>query len=326
MTAEQLRQAARQLRGGEEIPTELLDALRAAVSSTVRSGRLPNSLSPYGHWGDDIVEELLQSWLADKLLLHSALLALLDRARSPAAFGSMARRSFYHWLLSTRPRSEASNIYSRLVAALEDHPEQFRVAVEASERQHRWWALADDQDAVPFAGDDRNLAAAAMAAGELAIVRYSTSSRLSPVISSAQLLRYCQAVMAALSAALTPALLMRALATRVDLGDVRDVALEEGRVTHEDVLGDPAGQLELRESALAVLGQLTPRQAEILLATERGDETGAQLAQRLECSPATISNEQRRVGNLIDQLTADDAERTSLLKKLVDLLYEGSDD
>jgi hypothetical protein len=328
MTDAELRAARGALRRGEDVPPVVMAELRHAVASALATGRLPSSFSPTGQWDGDVADDLLQSWLVEKLLGRNQLLALLDKARTPGAFFSMAKRNFYHWLLDSRPRSEASNIYRRLVNGLRDATDRFSLVVEAAERQNHQWALVRQPGAEPFAGTDRELAAAAFAAGDLPIVRW-TSERLSPVVHTETVLDFAETLMEVLSAALTPIQIMRALGTRVDLDQIDAVALEamaEAGQEPGEADPQPVEAEHLDAVAEVFVNALTRRQAEALLSMQDDGESGEALAERWGCSASTITNEKRRVMNFIERFVESDEERTMMLKKAVDLLYEATDD
>jgi hypothetical protein len=69
---------------------------------------------------------------------------------------------------------------------------------------------------------------------------------------------------------------------------------------------------------------MTSRQVDILLGSHEG-ETLAVAAERLRCSPATVLNEQRRVGAILRRLSGDDEEQHALLNITLDLLYLATD-
>jgi hypothetical protein len=218
VTDRQLRDAARRLREREEIADYVIDALRDAVRATLAVIRLPDAVSPFGHFGADVHEDLLNSWIEARLLRNGGLLKLLDKSADACGFAAMAEQNFYHWLLNARPRSHASNIYRRMVDQLAADPARFHVVHDAARRQHKGWAPVEQGSPAMFAGSDRQLTAAAMAFGDIAVIRWSPDSKnLDPVVSSQQLMDFCESVMRTLAAALTPEMLMRALCTRLDL-------------------------------------------------------------------------------------------------------------
>jgi DNA-binding CsgD family transcriptional regulator len=321
-----LRVARTEMRRTGQPTQAVVDDLDRAVRAVIGVGRLPASLSPEGHWDGDVAEDLRQRWLTEKLLgdrdQGSELRALLEKADSARAFFSMARRSFYHWLLSHRERSQATNIYNRLIELLEANSEIFRIVRPAQRRQDRYWFLVDAGDPDPFAGSDRELAAAALGAGYIAPVRYSASStRRSPLISSPDLLHFAQSMMRTLGRSLNASQIMRALATRLDLGDPHEISLDDMRsmpgVENEETA-------DMRDAALSAIAQMKPRMLEILVRLDRGEQA-QDIALQLGVSPATISADRRAAQQLLRTLSEDDKEMGSLLKCILDLLYEQTD-
>lgn len=331
MNDHQLREAARRIRDGEDPPGYIVDALRDAVEATLAVIRLPDAVSPFGHFGRDVHEDLLQAWLAARLLPAGGLLKLLDKAKDVAGFQFMAEQNFYQWLLNARPRSYAANIYRRMVEKLEQNSDRFRVVHDAKTRQHRGWALVAQGAPAMFAGSDRELTAAAMAAGEITLKIWSADSKnLDPLVGSDELLRFCEVVLRALDAAATPEMLMRALATRVDLAEVNPASLDEMLDTGEEIADaglDVDETLDMRAMAINVIAQITNfRQAEVIVATERRGESGKDVAARLGVSPATITSDRKTVILLVTRFAENVDVASRLLKEVVDLLYEACDD
>jgi hypothetical protein len=312
------------------VPRYVIDALRDAVRATLAIIRLPDAVSPFGHFGPDVHEDLFNSWIESKLLSAGGMLKLLDTAKDVAGFQFMAEQNFYQWLLNARPRSYASNIYRRMVEKLAQHRDRFHVVHDSKKRQHRGWALVDQGKLEMFAGSDRELAAAAMAAGEIPVVRWSPNSKnLDPLISSKELMRFCEVVMRTLGGGLTPEMLMRALASRLDLADIEAQSIEEMAETGDEVPDDDVDvdeQLDLRPMAINVIAQITnPRHAEVIVATERRGESGKDVAERLGVSPATVTADRKAVILLVTGFAENHDAASRLLKEVVDLLYEVSD-
>ena len=330
MTDRQLREAARRVRQGEDAPGYVIDALRDAVVATLAVIRLPDAVSPFGHFGRDVHEDLLNAWIAARLLPAGGLLKLLDKAKDVSGFQFMAEQNFYQWLLNARPRSYSSNIYRRMVEKLEERSDRFHVVHDAKKRQHRGWALVAQGAPEMFAGSDRELTAAAMAAGDITLTIWSAGSKnLDPLVGSDELVRFCEVVMRALNAAVTPEILMRALAKRVDLADVAPESIDELAETGEEIADvgfDVDETLDLRPTAMNVIAQITsPRQAEVLVATERRGEAGKDVAARLGVSPATVASDRKAVILKVARFAESPDAASRLLKEVVDLLYEASD-
>jgi hypothetical protein len=327
VTDARLRQLRREVRRGE-LSEDLVGELRTIVRRLVRLRLLPPSFAPYGRWDEEAAAEIFNAWYTDRLLGRGHLQALLDRANTVGAFHRLCERSLRQHLLNAKDRSQTGNLFARLTALLHDDPAFVRTR-DAKRPQDRWYFLATSDD-VPreFAGEDSVLVAHAWGVGDLTVIRYRAAARkLSPVLDADELKRFTESFLTRVGCALTPALIMRGLATRLDLGEVR--------VEHLDELA-PAGaladrvesaddQVALREAAIALLGELSARQALILRRTA-AEDTVVQVAAAAGCSAGTVVNEQRRVGQIVSRVSENDVERDQLLNILADLVYSTSDE
>ena len=125
-----------------------------------------------------------------------------------------------------------------------------------------------------------------------------------------------------MAALLTLGLFARALEQRFDLGAIQLDSLDaEGPEVAAEEESDP---LELEQTGLAIVAELTQRQAEVLLGTD-DDKTQDAMAARLKCAVGTIVNEQRRIGSIIDRHAESSDQRGILLRKVLDLLHEGGE-
>jgi hypothetical protein len=320
VTEQQLRAERRSLRDGRDPSPEILKLLRDVVHWMVRGG-LPLSYSPYGSWNDEAEEDLFQGWMTDRLVT-GGLLSMVDRARTAGALRRMAELSLRQWLLNQRTRSQAQNLYWRLRDLLAKD-EQFVRVRDAHREADSSWALADAPDAGDWTGDDRRLLSVAWSLGDFEVVRYKPEAKkLSPLLSTPELTRFAAGMLSACGR-LTLAQLVRALELRFDLVgiDVGDLdAVEEPKQPQLDV----DEEVVLGQTVAAIMSQLTRRQAQVVLET-RAELTLDEMAEALGCSPATISNEQRRIAALVDRHSETDDERNLLLRMLGDALYEESE-
>jgi hypothetical protein len=323
MTERRLRELRRLVRSGD-LPDDLLSELRAVVHRLARLRLLPPRFAPYGQWNDEAATEVFSAWYADRLLGQGQLQALLDRARTPGAFRRLAERSLRQHLLAAQDRSQTYNLYKRLVALL-DESERFVIVTDTHHPPHRWYALAG-AGTEPWSGSDRALAAKAWALGDFTVIRYrARAAKLSPVLAADELERFAVGLFERLDAALTPALVMRALALRFGLADVDVDALTDDRPDLEPAVAAQQDELFLRDTARQVLAELSARQAAVLRGTV-AEQPVATMASELGCAAGTIVNEQRRIGELVTRFSADDDERGQLLNIVADLLYSDVDD
>lgn len=304
-----------------ELPEELVELLRGVAMRMARRRLLPPSFAPYGQWDDEAAEEIFASWYAARLIGAGQVLALLDRASSLAGLRALAERSLRQHLLNTADRSQARNLFGRVVQLLRNRP-IFTVAVPSTRVAETWFALSPPRGAgagAPVWSDpDRLLIAHGWALGDLAIIRYrANAEKLAPVLNTPELEGFMAGLMTRTQAALTPSLIMLALSARLDLDTLSTEDIDE---SPRLATGTPAPdvQVALTDAARAVLAGLTPRQCEVL---RLGDAKVASVAEALGCSVGTVMNERRRIGAAVSRLSEDEYERDVLLNIAADLLY-----
>lgn len=323
MTDARLTELRRLVRNGE-MPADLIEELRSVVRGLVRRRLLPPSFAPYGQWNEEAIDELFQAWYAERLLGQGHLQLLLDRARNPGGLRRLAERSLRHHLLNSKDRSQAHNLYRRVASLLEDEA-RFRLVRDAPRSQNRWYVSADSPGELPlWAGDDRVLIAHGWALGDFVVIRYrAAANKLSPVLETNELHRFVTGLMSRARAALTPGLIMRALAARFDLGEPEFVEHEDDSPLAPSA--EPAQEeVLLRDLARAIAAELSPRQLSILKRSTT--ESVASIAVAVGCSVGTVVNEQRRVGDVVSRLTEDERERDRVLNIVVDFAYEDEDE
>lgn len=314
MTEERLNELRRLVRQGQ-LEADLVEELKSVVSRLVRLRLLPPSYAPYGQWDAEAVEEVFSSWYEKRLFGRGHLQMLLDSARTVGAFRRLAEQSLRQHLLTQRSRSQAQNLYWRVVGLLAGD-DDFELVRDAARAQDRWWRRAGS-GAEEWSGDDRALVSEAFALGDFAIIRYRADARkLSPLLDADELKRFVDGFLAR-TAALTPTLIMRALEQRFDLGAVSEEELTEVVAPAADT-PDIVSDLALSDAARSVIAELTPRQIEVLRRSD--EETVERMATALVCSVGTIHNEQRRIAAVLER-SAEADERDALLKKVADLLY-----
>jgi hypothetical protein len=321
-----VRQLRREVRQGE-LPEDLVAELGLIVRRLIRLHALPTSFSPYGQWDEEAASEIFNSWYVERLLARGHLQALLDRSNSVGSFRRLCERSLRQHILNSQDRSQARNLFRRLVGTLEEDG-SFMLVRDAARPQDRWYSLSNDVASQEFSGEDTVLIAHGWAIGDLTIVRYRAGARkLSPVLDGAELTRFTAGLMERVACSLTPNLIMRALAARLDLGEVRVEALDEAPepAAPRDRLPAIDEQLALRETALAVLGELTSRQVLVFQGTAE-ELTVSEIASACRCSVGTVVNERRRIAALVSRVSENDVERDQLLNILGDLVYSDTDE
>lgn len=323
MTEQELQHARKALRERGEVGERVLDELRRVAAAAARWG-LPPALAPYGVWNEEAVEEIYQDWVADRMLRNGGLQSLLDKARSGAALRRMAERSLRQHLLNQRDRSQTQNLYTRVAHVLRDSG-RFIEVLGAARQSQVWWAIRGKEERPEWDGDDDGLVSAAWSLGDFTMIRYKPgASKLSPVLSADDLERFVAGLFDTTGSRLTLALIARALELRFNLGRVDVDSLSDLEEEPAGV-GDPVDtQVAVAGTARAIIAELSPRQCEVVLGV-RGGEPQAEIGIRLGCSEGTVSNELRRIGQVVERYLDDWDDRNMLLRIVGDQLYEQSD-
>lgn len=309
------------LKEGQPAPDWLVEQLRLVAQTLVRHGNLPVSLSPYGNWDEEAAAEIFQGWMEGRLLRSGGLLALLSRASSPSSLRRLAQRNLRQWLANQAQRSQSQNLYRRMNRLLRQQ-DGFVERHPASRPQDVFWTTAELGDAELFAGPERELAPLAWSLGEFALLRF-TSSHISPLLSEPDLERFIVGMIETAGRAMTLSQLMAALRLRFALEEPYEADLDQAPAEAVALPGDQAEALALRDAAWAVIAELLPRQADVLLG-KRAGESLETLAERHGCGLTTIDNELRRIGTIIAAHVSDDAERDRLTTLVGDMLFEVS--
>jgi hypothetical protein len=309
-----------------ELPADLVDLLRDVAMRTARRRLLPPSFAPYGQWDDEAAGEIFAAWYTDRLLGGKQLVALLDRTTSVAGLRALAERSLRQHLLNAADRSQAQNLFRRLMGMLRDG-EAFTRVCDAQRPGDRWYALVapvgPGARARLWTGSDRLLVAHGWALGDLTVIRYRAgAAKLSPVLDAEELARFVVGLLSRTETALTPGLVMRVLAARLDLQTPRtDEFDDEIRLASSS--RTPDVHVALHDTARTIVADLTTRQRAVL---RRADDAVASVAADLGCSVGTVVNERRRIGAAVSRLSDGDAERDELLNIAADLLYLPDDE
>lgn len=323
MTNAEYREIRRRYREADALDPRLAAELRQIASRLVRYGGLPSAYAPYRVWDEEAEEEVFLSWYAGRLAKEGQLQALLDRAATIEGFRGLGERSLRQHVLNQRERSQVQNLYARTAQLLRED-DDFVEFVPAARPQDVWWGLAAWSAPAQFTGRENDLFAAAWSLGDFEIIRYKADAKkLAPVLAAPELKRFVAGLLGAVAALLTLSLFARVFEQRFDLGAMQLDSLDEEPV---EVAGaaEP-DELELEQTAVTIIVEMTQRQAEVLVATAAGEETQDAMAERLKCSVGTINNDQRGVGAIIDRHAESAEERGVLLRKVVDLLHEGDE-
>jgi hypothetical protein len=293
----------------KEPPPALLEECRRIVALMVRTSGLPAHYAPYGVWSEEAIEEVLAGWAERRLIGRGQLLAIMQRAPVLPVFRRMAETSVRQYLIDSRKRSQAANLYDRVKALLADD-QRF---TEEGSGSGAVWRLEGGADE-PFTGSDRDLAALAWSLGDFKVIRYDPEAKkLSPLLERDELLRFLEGMLGL--GAMSVSALMRALHLRFSIDDsLPDAELDAGVAAEGE---GPEAEALFGQLATSTLGELSRRQAQVLIAMERG-ETTEQIATRLGCSTGTVSQERRALEAILTRLGADAG---PVLKLVLDALF-----
>jgi hypothetical protein len=310
--------ARRALRSGE-VTAELYVWLGRLIAVTQATRALAPSPLPSGRWDDrEAVAETLHAWLEESLL-RGGLLRAFDRCRTPRALSRYLERALRNWLVARSRRSSGPRLLERagLLMAAEDG---FALVRDANVSGERWWGLAEWRRPALYAGSDETLVASAWALGDFALLRYPSSQRSDPVLSTSDLRRFLRGLLERVGAALSGRHLDTALRgrfayayapTTVGLDEVEELAAPE----------TTAGPVEIEDAARAALGSLSCRQLRVL--RERPQDTLERLAGRLGVSRGTVDNEYRRAVMAVLEASPSDEDFAAVLEEVLRVASQG---
>jgi predicted DNA-binding protein (UPF0251 family) len=313
---EQTREA---VRAGEVTPA-LYGWLGRLVVVAQATRALAPAAVPGGRWDDpDAVTETLQAWLEESLLrggLHQA----FDRCDSPRALARYLERALRNWLVARSRRATGPRLLERASELLSDPANGFRLVAEAEVARDRWWALDTWIDEPGFyAGEDDALVAAAWALGDFAIIRFPSSERSDPVLSTPDLRRFLRGLLERIRQALSGRHFDAALRGRFSYAYAQP-AVELDQVPEPKGGESPETAFEVADSARVALAALSKRQVEVLI--DRPDTTLEELAARLHVSRGTVDNEYRRALLKVHEATVPDEHFERVLEKVIEMASE----
>jgi RNA polymerase sigma factor (sigma-70 family) len=305
-------------RASGEISEDLYWLLLRLVRGLVFRGELPPAYSPTGRWDAEGAQEAAHGWIVRRLLRTNGLLAAFDHASAPRPFFRSLERSFRHYLENERERGEIDNLLSRARALLGDD-DRFREWIPQARPSDSWWGLAGWTDPNPYQGSEDALLREAWAVGEVRLFRYSHRvERASPVLATDELARFLESLFERVGALLTLRLLAVVFRRRFDLDEPTTIEIGEEEI--EQLPAEEEGEeTEAAAAALAVVAELTPRRAEILVRKADGASLDA-IGEALGISRGTVDNELKRAGASIDRHRGEFATREAVLEKLLDAL------
>lgn len=318
LTDEEFARAATAVRAGEVTPS-LYGFISRLVAAQLRSGFVAPTLSRSGAWSDEEIADATHDWLADKLV-PGALLLAFDRTSTPQTLARYLERALRNWLRD-KGRSRAwPRILLRARQILEQEHERFAPFDEQASWMERRWGLAGWAEPATV-DDEKQVIRAVSSAPRVEIVRESgKSGRAAAILSTPDLERLLEHVLEAVGGTITLAQLDRAFRHRFAWAFEApalelDEAAEEETPSEEIVVEALA-----RETAIAILADLTERQLEMLRERAEG-ATLEQLAELHGCSRGTADNELKRGSATIRRYLADDDLQERTLEILLTLSF-----
>lgn len=311
---------ARRALGAGEVTAELYGWLGRLVAVAQATRALAPSPVPGGRWDDpDAVAETVQAWLEESLL-SGGLRHAFDRCDSPRAFARYLERSLRNWLVARSRRSIGPRLLERAIELLSDPEHGFVLVSDAAASRNRWWGLAEwAPEPGLYAGEDGPLVAVAWALGDFALLRYPSSERSDPVLSTPDLERFLRGLLERTGQALSGPHFDAALRGRFSYAYAQPgLALDEAPELEGGE--SPEQVFEVAESARLALVALSGRQLDVLIG--RPHATLEEFAARLGVSRGTIDNEFRRALLKVREATISDQHFDQVLEKVLEMASE----
>ena len=318
LSPEQFTQARVAVRQGD-VTSELYSFLGRLVAVSQATRALAPAPVPGGRWDDrDAVVETVQAWLAE-VLLDGGLLQAFDVCLTPVALSRYLERALRNWLISRSRRVTGPRLLERAVEIL-DADDLFVVLQPARAVADRWWGLSSWTGRELFGGSAAQVEAAAWALGDFALLRYPSSERSDPVLSTDDLRRYLHGLLERVGVGLSGRHLDESFRARFAYAySSVPVALEDAPELMDGT--EVETLLEIDDAARVVLADLSGRQLRVLL--ERPEGTLEELAARLGVSRGTIDNEYRRAILKVRSAASSDQEFDAVLERVLELASEG---
>lgn len=313
---------ARDAFSGGEVTGELYAWLGRLVAVAQATRALAPAPVPSGRWDDaDAVIETVQAWLEESLL-RGSLQQAFDSCASPRALSRYLERALRNWLIARSRRASGPRLLER-AAELMVADQEFALVRDAVALTQRWWGLPAWEAPGLYSGGDDEVVSAAWSLGDFALLRYPSSERSDPVLSTPDLRRFLQGLLKQVGRCLSGQHFDLALRARfhyayapgyVDLDDAPELASA----------GSPEATVQLRDAARVGLAALSRRQ--LLVLQQRPATTLEDLARRLEVSRGTVDNEYRRAILKIREASPSDADFDEVLENVIEMASERQSD
>ena len=305
---------ARQAASDGTVTEELYRWLFKLVALAQATKTLAPAPVPNGSWNDpDAVAETVHAWLAESLL-RGALLQAFDSCQTPRALSRYLERSLRNWLIARSRRRSGPRLLERAAEILARPP--FVVVRNGQSAMDRWWGFEAWDRPELYIGSEEAVVSVAWAVTDLEPLRFSSSERNDPVLSTEDLCRFLEEVLARLGAALNGRHLDRAFRHRFSYAYAAPTLdLDEA----PEIAGGTSPEIEVAvaDAARVALGALTGRQLRVLLT--RAERTLEELASELGVSRGTVDNEYRRALLKVREATPTEDNFNAVLEKVVQM-------
>lgn len=273
-----------------DVSDELYGWLGRLVTVAQATRTLAPAPVPGGRWEDpDAVAETVQAWLEESLL-RGDLLQAFDVCQTPRALSRYLERALRNWLVGRSRRRNGPRLLER-AAQIMGSDDEFVLLRDSPAITERWWGLSVWQVPELFGGREDDVVAAAWALGDFSLLRYPSSERSDPVLSTRDLRRYLTGLLERVGHALSGRHIDASFRRRFAYAYApRSVGLDEADELSDD--SSPADDVDVADAARIALADLTGRQLRVLI--ERPQGTLEDLAARLGVSRGTVDNEYRR--------------------------------
>jgi len=214
-------------------------------------------------WSPELLEDVLQDWVEDRLVRRGDLAAMMASAASLPSLRRALTTSFSQHLINKRRRSSASNLFKRTQAVLETGAEFRKVGVAPRAAQQEW-ALSSSPNAGASPLEMRDLIqiANSMTDDELKVIRYGPESlKSSPILREPQLKDFLRALLGAAGGSLSLERIAMVMNRRFNLVGPIQVDLT-GRL--EAPQRSVSGEAALEDLAGSVIARLGVRPIDLI--------------------------------------------------------------
>ncbi len=288
------------------------------------------------HWLSEDPEEVLGGWVA-KRLVTGRLAAMIDKAESVHALRALAAEDLQQYANEERRRDLDARLFKRLCDLLPSKPQRFRVLLVSQKPGNTYWTLTERPARAIFSASDAELVSHVFACALQTLPENPMAKKESQFLTAPELERYARTMLERTARALSPDQLIRGLVLAYGLKPTLTGLPDESGLGEDLDEGDPGGdqreaecegipraaELQLpsdfaRAGAQELLGTLSARQCEVLGDLHAGRKQ-SEIARRLGCSQATISNERAAIAAALMKWPLRE-EQLQVLRETIDLL------